>query len=233
MERRLAAILSADVVAYTRLIEADEVGTFERLKKLRLDHVEPLVSAHHGRIFKLTGDGALAEFPSATEAVQCAVKIQDIVQLEEAAQLENRRITLRIGISLGDVIIEDGDRHGEGVNLAARLQQIAGPGGILVSASVYEQVKNRLKVRMEPLGAQRLKNISTPVPVFRLVLAGEKRRASFFPSSLALACLLVSSRRAGPAHGRWRFCRLALPAARRRCLEETGCGRPSSPSHLQ
>jgi adenylate cyclase len=147
MERRLAAILSADVVAYTRLIEADEVGTFERLKKLRLDHVEPLVSAHHGRIFKLTGDGALAEFPSATEAVQCAVKIQDIVQLEEAAQLENRRITLRIGISLGDVIIEDGDRHGEGVNLAARLQQIAGPGGILVSASVYEQVKNRLKVR--------------------------------------------------------------------------------------
>jgi class 3 adenylate cyclase len=147
MGRRLAAILSADVVAYTRLIEADEVGTFERLKKLRLDHVEPLVSAHHGRIFKLTGDGALAEFPSATEAVQCAVKIQDIVQLEEAAQLENRRITLRIGISLGDVIIEDGDRHGEGVNLAARLQQIAGPGGILVSASVYEQVKNRLKVR--------------------------------------------------------------------------------------
>ena len=90
MERRLAAILSADVVAYTRLIEADEVGTFERLKKLRLDHVEPLVSAHHGRIFKLTGDGALAEFPSATEAVQCAVKIQDIVQSEEAAQPENQ-----------------------------------------------------------------------------------------------------------------------------------------------
>ena len=179
MERRLAAILSADVVAYTRLIEADEVGTFERLKKLRLDRVEPLVSAHHGRIFKLTGDGALAEFPSATEAVQCAMKIQEIVRSEEAAQPENRRITLRIGISLGDVIVEDGDRHGEGVNLAARLQQIAGPGGILVSASVYEQVKNRLTVRMEPLGAQRLKNISTPVPVFRLVLAGEKRRASF------------------------------------------------------
>jgi class 3 adenylate cyclase len=143
------------------------------------------------------------------EAVQCAVKIQDIAQSEEAAQPENQRITLRIGISLGDVIIEDGDRHGEGVNLAARLQQIAEPGGILVSASVYEQVKNRLTVRM--LGAQRLKNISTPVLVFRPVLAGEKRRASFFPSSLALACLLVSSRRAGPAHGRWRFCRLASP----------------------
>jgi class 3 adenylate cyclase len=136
------------------------------------------VSAHHGRIFKLTGDGALAEFPSATEAVQCAVKIQEIAQSEEAAQPENQRITLRIGISLGDVIIEDGDRHGEGVNLAARLQQIAEPGGILVSASVYEQVKNRLTVRMEPLGAQRLKNISTPVLIFRLVLAGEKRRAS-------------------------------------------------------
>ena len=121
------------------------------------------------------------------------------MQSEEAAQPENRRITLRIGISLGDVIIEDGDRHGEGVNLAARLQQIAGPGGILVSASVYEQVKNRLTVRMEPLGAQRLKNISAPVPVFRVLLAGEKSRASFYrhlspwraswPRTAVLVCL--------------------------------------------
>lgn len=210
MERRLAAILSTDVVGYTRLIEADEVGTFERLKKLRLDRVEPLVSAHHGRIFKLTGDGALAEFPSATEAVQCAMKIQEIVRSEEAAPPENRRITLRIGISLGDVIVEDGDRHGEGVNVAARLQQIAGPGGILVSASVYEQVKNRLTVRMEPLGAQRLKNISAPVPVFRLLSAGEKRRPSLSRilsprrASWLAAAVLVLLVAAGGFAG-WRF----------------------------
>jgi class 3 adenylate cyclase/TolB-like protein/Tfp pilus assembly protein PilF len=179
MERRLAAILAADVVAFSRLMEKDEAATFERLRSLRKEFFEPLIASHRGRIFKLTGDGLLAEFLSATDAVECAAELQSGLHERERTAATDWRITLRIGISLGDVILEEEDRHGEGVNLAARLQQLAEPGGILISSSVREEVKNRLPVRLEPLGRHRLKNLAEPVTVYGVIPAGTKTGTVF------------------------------------------------------
>ena len=175
-QRHLAAILAADVVGYSRLMEQDEAETFERLRAHRVELFEPEIVKHHGRIFKLMGDGLLAEFGSVVDAVECAVALQRAMVERNTGLAEGRRIDLRIGINLGDVIIEGDDRHGDGVNIAARLQQLAEPGGIAVSRTVVDHVKHKLTLKFDPLGEQRVKNIGEPIGVFRLVPDGAARR---------------------------------------------------------
>jgi adenylate cyclase len=167
-ERRLAAILAADVVGYSRLIGLDEAGTVGALKAIRKELIDASITAHKGRIVKLTGDGMLVEFPSVVNAVACAVDIQRGMRLRNAGIPQHRRIEFRIGVNLGDIIVEDGDIFGDGVNVAARLEGIAEPGGICISASVREHVGNRLSVTFEDAGEQSLKNIARPVRVYRV-----------------------------------------------------------------
>ena len=170
VERKLAAILAADVVGYSRLVGADEAGTIARLKALRKEFIEPLIAEYRGRVVKLMGDGALVEFASAVDAVECAVAIQNGVAEREAAEPEDRRIAFRIGINVGDIIVEDGDILGDGVNVAARLEGLAEPGGICVARNVYNQVKAKLDLAFEPMGEHRVKNIAEPVTVYRVNL---------------------------------------------------------------
>src|SRR5215510_14320296 len=176
MERKLTAILAADVVGYGRLTEQDEAGTFERLRAHRKELFEPEIAKHHGRIFKLMGDGLLAEFGSVVDAVECAVSLQRSMAERNSSVPEDRRIDVRIGINLGEVIVEGEDRYGEGVNIAARLQELAAPGGICVSGKVSKEVEKKLAFGFEPIGEQRVKNIAEPVSVFRIVLDTERRK---------------------------------------------------------
>lgn len=169
MERRLAAILAADAVGYSRLIRSDEDGTLAALKSLRSDLIGPKVAEHHGRIVKLMGDGLLAEFASVVEAVRAAAEMQQAIAERNAVLPEGQRIEFRIGVNLGDVVIDADDIHGDGVNVAARLEGLAEPGGVCVSAAVYDQVRDRMELRFEDLGNQRLKNIDRPVHVWRWV----------------------------------------------------------------
>jgi adenylate cyclase len=166
--RKLAAILAADVAGYGRLMGADEAGTLAALKAHRAELIEPTIAEHGGRIVKLMGDGALVEFASVVEAVACAVAIQRGMRERNAAMAQDRRIALRIGINLGDVIVEGEDIYGDGVNVAARLESLAAPAGICVSGDVYRQVRNRLDLGFEDLGERELKNIAEPVRVYRL-----------------------------------------------------------------
>jgi class 3 adenylate cyclase/TolB-like protein len=170
VERRLSAILAVDVVGYSRLVESDEAGTFERLRAHRKDLFEPEIAAHHGRVFKLTGDGLLAEFGSVVDAVECAVTLQRAMAERNNGLADGQRIDVRMGINLGDVIVEEDDRHGEGVVIAARLQQFAEPGGIAVSGTVADHVKHKVTVPFKPRGEERLKNIAEPVQVYRIAL---------------------------------------------------------------
>ena len=166
--RRLAAIFAADVAGYSRLMGADEEGTHERLKAHRRELVEPKIGAHSGRIVKTTGDGILAEFASVVDAVRCAAEWQRGMIDREAGVSEDRRIRFRIGINLGDVIVEDGDIFGDGVNVAARLEALAEPGGICISRIVRDQIRDRLAYAFEDLGEQSVKNIARPVRVYAL-----------------------------------------------------------------
>ena len=177
VDRRLAAILVADVAGYSALMERDEAGTFARLKAHRQQVFEPVIKQHRGRIFKLTGDGVLAEFASVVDAVQCAVAVQRQMDERNRSLPEKERIHVRIGVNLGDVIVEGKDRHGEGVNIAARLQQLAKPGGIVISGTAYDQLKAKVDVGYEFLGEQQVKNIAAPVRVtrFRLTPSGSER----------------------------------------------------------
>jgi len=168
MERRLAAILAADVVGYSRLMEQDEASTLAALRARRKEVLEPLVAKHSGRIFKVPGDGVLVEFASAVNAVQCAVDLQQAFAGANADQPEDRHIVLRIGVNLGDVMVEGSDLYGDGVNIAARLESLAEPGGILVSGTAHDHIGTRIKVGFEELGAQTLKNIAEPVRTFRV-----------------------------------------------------------------
>src|SRR5688500_231787 len=156
--RRLAAILAADMVGYSRLMEADETGTLARLKTHRLELIDPAIAKNNGRIIKTTGDGMLVEFRSVTEAIQCAAEVQRRMARRNADVPPSRWIQFRIGINLGDVIVEDGDIFGDGVNVAARLQELAEPGGVCVSAAVRDQVDDRLDVTFEDLGDQSVKS---------------------------------------------------------------------------
>src|SRR5438552_1743068 len=170
MERRLTAILAADVVGYSRLMTIDEAGTLAALTSLRKNLVNPKISEHNGRIFKLTGDGMLIEFPSVVSAVACAVDIQSAMRTRNASTAD-ARIEFRIGVNLGDIIVEEGDIFGDGVNLAARLESIAPVGGIAVSQSVRDHVGKRLDLAFEDMGERRLKNIEAPIRVYSISVA--------------------------------------------------------------
>src|SRR5438105_12917012 len=185
MQRRLTAILSADVAGYSGLMEADEAGTLERLKVNRSQIFDPYVTSHGGRVVKLMGDGALVEFGSVVAAVNCALAIQQATARAEPERAETKRILYRIGINLGDVIVEGDDIYGEGVNVAARLQAIAPVGGIAVSATVRDQVAGKVASAFEDLGEHAVKGIQRPVHVFVLRPDGhaeaEDRKANARP----------------------------------------------------
>ncbi|MEE8506769.1 MAG: adenylate/guanylate cyclase domain-containing protein [Kiloniellales bacterium] len=167
MKRRLAAIMATDVVGYSRLIRADEEGTIAALKALRADLIDPKLTEHNGRIVKLMGDGMLAEFASVVDAVRTAVETQAAVAEHNAGLPEDKRIEFRVGVNLGDVVIDGDDIYGDGVNLAARLEGLAEPGGICVSDKVYEEVRDRTEFAFEDLGEKKVKNIDRPVRVWR------------------------------------------------------------------
>jgi len=171
VERRLAAILAADVAAYSRLIGADEAGTLERLKVLRRELFNPKIAEDRGRLVKTIGDGLLLEFGSVVDALRCAVEVQRGMAERNAGVPPNNRIEFRIGINVGDVVVEDGDIFGDGVNVAARLEGLAEPGGICVSARVQEDAAGKLDLAFEDLGDQALKNIARPVRAYRVATA--------------------------------------------------------------
>ena len=168
-QRHLATILAADVVGYSRLTERDEVGTLKALKLRRKELVEPLAAQYQGRVFKIAGDGVLVEFDSAVSAVQFAVELQHGMAAANSDLPEDRHIVLRVGINVGDVLLEGGDRYGDGVNIAARLEGLAEPGGILVSGTTYDQVKSKVDVAFDDVGVRELKNIVEPVRCYRIV----------------------------------------------------------------
>jgi TolB-like protein/class 3 adenylate cyclase/cytochrome c-type biogenesis protein CcmH/NrfG len=209
IDRRLAAILAADVVGYSRLMGHDEAGTLARLKAHRKELIEPLLAEHHGRIVKLMGDGVLCEFGSVVDAVACAVAIQRGMAERETDVAEDQKIRFRIGINTGDVIIEGDDIYGDGVNVAARLEGLAEPGGICVAGRVREEIARKLAVGFAPMGQQRVKNIAEPVEAWRVVLDGSAPAArGLLPRrpgrarvavAAALALLLLVSAAAGGA----------------------------------
>jgi adenylate cyclase len=173
LERRLAAVLAADVVGYSRLMEVDEAGTLARLKTVRLELIDPAISKCKGRIIKTTGDGMLVEFQSVTEALRCAVDFQERMARRNRDMPASRTLLYRIGINLGDVIVEGGDIFGDGVIVAARLEALAEPGGICISAAVRDQVGDRLDIAFEDLGDRQVKNIKRSIHVFKIVLDGQ------------------------------------------------------------
>jgi adenylate cyclase len=170
VERRLTAILAADVVGYSRLMGLDEAGTLARLRTHRRELFDPEIAEHKGRIVKTTGDGILIEFPSVVEAVSCAVAVQQGMAERNVSIQEDQRIVFRVGVNLGDIIVEGDDIHGDGVNVAARLEGIAEPGGICVSGIVHDQVRDKLDLAFDDLGDQELKNIARPLRVYSVRL---------------------------------------------------------------
>jgi TolB-like protein/class 3 adenylate cyclase len=185
--RRLAAILAADVAGYSRMMEADEEGTLERLKALRREVLDQQLAEHHGRIVKTNGDGLLVEFASVVDAVSCAVAVQQAMPERDTGVAAHNRIELRIGINLGDLIVEDDDLYGDGVNIAARIEALADAGGVFVSNTVHDQVRDRLPFVFEDLGEQQVKNITRPVRVHRVRdAAADKSPSAPAPPALPL-----------------------------------------------
>ena len=180
-ERRLAAILAADVVGYSRLVGVDEEGTLARLRVLRREVVDPMIKEHRGRIVRITGDGILVEFASVVDAVRCAVDTQREMALRNSEVPADQRIEFRIGINLGDIMDDEGDIYGDGVNVAARLEALAPPGGICVSRVVRDQVRDKLNFTFDDRGEQQVKNIARPVRIFDVKLAGEIMTLTSFP----------------------------------------------------
>ncbi|HEY6631617.1 MAG TPA: adenylate/guanylate cyclase domain-containing protein [Rhizobiaceae bacterium] len=199
MDRKLSAILAADVVGYSTMMERDEAGTFERLRSGRKELFEPEIERHHGHIFKLMGDGMLAEFGSVVDAVECAVSLQRGLAERNDSVRQDEQIHVRIGINLGEVIVDGDDRYGDGVNIAARLQNLAEPGGICVSGKVTREVERKLAFAFEPMGEQRVKNIAEPVQAFRVLLDSPARA--------------VSPVRRGKSQARWAAAAAALVLA--------------------
>jgi TolB-like protein/class 3 adenylate cyclase len=186
VERKLAAILAADVAGYSRLMGADEEGTLARLKEHRRELIDPKIAEHRGRIVKTTGDGLLVEFASPVEAVRCAGEIQRAMREQEGSLPEDQRIEIRVGINLGDVIIDEDDVYGDGVNIAARLEALADPGGVVVSSAVFEQVRDRVPDSFEDLGDQQVKNIARPVRVYRVRDLGAAAKSPSAPTQSSL-----------------------------------------------
>src|SRR5262245_59590994 len=204
-QRRLAAILAADVVGYSRLMEQDEAGTLAALADRRKAILEPLFAKYRGRVVRLMGDGTLAEFASAVDGVQCSVDIQKAMKDANAKLSEDRAIVLRVGLNLGDVVIEDGDLYGDGVNIAARLEAMADPGGICLSAAIHQQVERLLPFAFKDLGDQTLKNIARPVRVYCIAddgAAGGAPRPRDPDRSLGASRQAVHRRTAVPEHER-------------------------------
>jgi adenylate cyclase len=189
VKRRLTTVLCADVHGYARMMEADEAGTLATLRRYRAA-MAALVERHDGRIVNTWGDAVIAEFASVVEAVQCAVEIQQELSDHDGDLPEARRMRFRIGINLGDVMVEGDDIYGDGINIAARLQELAEPGGILISGPVYDQVRNKLSIGFECLGHQSVKNVSTPVMSYRVTLGGATAAPPAFQG--------VASEAAGP-----------------------------------
>jgi TolB-like protein/class 3 adenylate cyclase/tetratricopeptide (TPR) repeat protein len=183
VERRLAAILAADVAGYSRLVGEDEEGTLERLRVLRREVVDPMIKEHRGRIVRITGDGLLVEFASVVDAVRCAVDTQREMALRNAETPVNRRIEFRIGINLGDIMNDEEDIYGDGVNVAARLEALAAPGGICVSRVVRDQVRDKLNFGFDDRGEQQVKNIARPVRVFDVNMIGETMALTVEPAA--------------------------------------------------
>src|SRR5215831_17176838 len=163
-QRRLAAVLAADVVGYSRMMEADEAGTLAALKARRKGVLEPLVVKHQGRVFKVTGDGVPVEFASAVDAIECAVQLQKEMDLANGEVAEDRRVVLRIGINLGDVIVEGSDLYGDGVNIAVRIESLAEPGSTYISQTVFDHVRGKVRIGFEDLGEKDLKNMAAHPP---------------------------------------------------------------------
>src|SRR6202451_2711298 len=219
--RKLAAILAADVVGFSRMASADEDRTLARLRALRADVIDPIIASQNGSVFKRTGDGALVEFRSVVEAVRCAITVQNAMIERNVGMPADQRIEFRIGIHLGDVVEEvDGDRMGDGVNIAARLEGIAGPGAICLSEDAYRQVSGRLDMAVTDLGPTQLKNIKRSIRVYSLqvgipaqakpatgaTLAEPKKRASLLPLIAGIVALVVI------AAGAWYFLGTNRPA---------------------
>jgi TolB-like protein len=184
--RRLAAILAADVAGYSRLMGADEEGTLERLKALRRELLDPKIAEHHGRIVKTTGDGLLVEFDSVVDAVRCEVEVQQAMPERNAGVGADTRIELRIGINLGNVIVEGDDLYGDGVNIAARIEALADTGGVFVSNTVHDHTRDRLPLLFEDLGEQQVKNIARPLRVYRVRDLAAKSPSTPAPAALVL-----------------------------------------------
>ncbi|WP_170773736.1 adenylate/guanylate cyclase domain-containing protein [Ruegeria lacuscaerulensis] len=199
MQRRLAAIMAADVVGYSSLMGSDETGVLSALKTLRIEIFDPAIARHHGRLVKLMGDGALVEFASVVDAVNCGVEIQRAMTEAAPGLANGSRLQLRIGINLGDVMIADGDLYGDGVNVASRIEGLADPGGVAVSESVAQQAMAKVDAEFEDLGPKTLKNIAEPVRVFRVMLDGapaSEQRSNKLPlmtGASVLVCLGVAS----------------------------------------
>ncbi len=185
VERRLTAILAADVVGYSRLMGADEEGTLAALKVLRREVADPKIKEHRGRIVNTTGDGLLSEFASVVDAVRCAVEMQREMAARNAGVPAEQRIDFRIGVNLGDIIIDENDIFGDGVNIAARLEALAEPGGICVSRVVRDQVRDKLAIPFEDMGEQQVKNIARPVRAYRILLAERSDATSILPETAA------------------------------------------------
>jgi adenylate cyclase len=173
VERRLAAVLAADVAGYSRLMGIDEEGTLARLKAVRKAHVDSAIASHRGRIVKTTGDGMLVEFASAVDAVRCALEVQRSMPEQNAALPQDQMIQFRMGIHVGDIIIDDNDIFGDGVNIAARLEGIADPGGVCMSNDAYRQVRGKVEISCEDMGPQPLKNSAEPIQAWRVRLTGQ------------------------------------------------------------
>ena len=213
-ERRLSAILAADVVGYSRLMGADEVGTLHALSEHRRELIDPTIAGHRGRLVKTTGDGLLVEFASAVDAVRCAVEIQRGMAERNEAVPSEQRIEFRIGINVGDIIGVGGDIYGDGVNVAARLEAMSEPGGIYVSRAVRDPVRDKLAFSFEDLGEMTAKNIARPIHVFRVRHDSEAGRRTFTPPARRAAAGRCRGR--GVCCGRRRSGRVVLAHARLR-----------------
>jgi class 3 adenylate cyclase len=233
LERRLAAILAADVAGYSRPMGADEEGTLECLKALRRELVDPKIAEHHGRIVKTTGDGLLVEFASVVDALRCAAEIQAAMAESNAPLPADKRIDWRIGINMGDIVVEDGDIFGDGVNVAARLESLAEPGGICVSARVREDAAGKIDLAFRDIGQQQLKNIARSVRVYAVGAAASHTRHSrrrIVTSRFAATAVLLAVAAIGAATW-WAWPRLSPPATTAQQFQLQHRQLPSSTQH--
>ena len=197
--RRLAAIVAGDIAGYSRLMEIDEEGTHNRVKRIERDLIEPSIAEHHGKLVKTTGDGFIAIFDSPVEAVRCSIVIQQNLVGRNASIPKHHWIEYRIGVNLGDVIIETDDVYGDGVNVASRLEGIADPGQVYISGGIYEQIKHKLVCGYESLGDRKVKNITDPVRVYRVLPdpaafhRNRKRRETLLIFLLSLMVLIIAA----------------------------------------